>query len=81
MKIGDKKIRPIANPVPFPKALANYTLYMMLMITAMIRSRETNNSKDHCVVAIRSSKTAYTRSNDPKIKGKCEEIVKLALTS
>jgi hypothetical protein len=41
MKIGDKKIRPIANPVPFPKALANYTLYMMLMITAMIRSRET----------------------------------------
>lgn len=41
MKIGDKKIRPIANPVPFPKALANFTLYMMLMISAMIRSRET----------------------------------------
>ena len=41
MKIGDKKIRPIANPVPFPKALANFTLYMMLMIPAMIRSRET----------------------------------------
>lgn len=41
MKIGDKKIRPIANPVPFLKALANFTLYMMLMISAMIRSRET----------------------------------------
>ena len=41
MKIGDKKIRPIANPVPFPKALANFTLYMILMISAMIRSRET----------------------------------------
>ena len=36
MKIGCKKIRPMANPVPLPKALASLTLYIMLIMASMI---------------------------------------------
>ena len=36
MKIGGKKIRPMANPVPLPKALASLTLYIMLIMASMI---------------------------------------------
>lgn len=36
MKIGCKKISPMANPVPLPKALASLTLYIMLIMASMI---------------------------------------------
>ena len=36
MKIGCKKIRPMANPVLLPKALASLTLYIMLIMASMI---------------------------------------------
>ena len=36
MLLGGKKISPMANPVPLPKALASLMLYIMLMTTSMI---------------------------------------------
>ena len=41
MKIGCKKISPIAKPIPLPNALASLTLYIMLMNASTILISET----------------------------------------